>query len=228
MALEELKLPILAIERLRMLTDGEGVTTLVCSMGCPLRCRLCINPNSWDGSKPTEFLSVDELYERVKIDNLYFVSTKGGLTFGGGEPLLHSKFHAAFMEKYQSTGWAFNLESSLQAPFENIERIIPYISTYAIDVKDMDPARYKEYTGGDYEVFFDNLMKLKDRVGEEKIVLKVPKIPVLHKGDEQKESEEKLRNLGFTNIALFDYVDPKSRKKLTETALENRGKLITE
>ena len=97
--MEELKLPILAIERLRMLTDGEGVTTLVCSMGCPLRCRLCINPYSWDGSKPVEYLSVDELYERVKIDNLYFLSTKGGLTFVGGEPLLHSAFHAAFMEK---------------------------------------------------------------------------------------------------------------------------------
>lgn len=226
--MEELKLPILAIERLRMLTDGEGVTTLVCSMGCPLRCRLCINPYSWDGSKPVEYLSVDELYERVKIDNLYFLSTKGGLTFGGGEPLLHSAFHAVFMEKYQSTGWTFNLESSLQAPFENIERVIPYISFYAIDVKDMDPGRYKQYTGGDYQIFFDNLMKLKERVDERKIVLKVPKIPRLHQGDEQKESEEKLRKLGFSNVALFDYVDPKDRKKLTENALQNREKLFTD
>ena len=226
--MEELKLPILAIERLRMLTDGEGVTTLVCSMGCPLRCRLCINPYSWDGSKPVEYLSVDELYERVKIDNLYFLSTKGGLTFGGGEPLLHSAFHAAFMEKYQSTGWTFNLESSLQAPFENIERIIPYISFYAIDVKDMDPVRYKQYTGGDFGIFFDNLMKLKERVDERKIVLKVPKIPRLHKGDEQKQSEEKLRKLGFSNVALFDYVDPKERKKLTENALQNREKLFAD
>ena len=226
--MEELKLPILAIERLRMLTDGEGVTTLVCSMGCPLRCRLCINPYSWDGSKPVEFLSVDELYERVKIDSLYFLSTKGGLTFGGGEPLLHSAFHAAFMEKYRGTGWTFNLESSLQAPFENIERIIPYISWYAIDVKDMDPGRYKQYTGGDFQIFFDNLMKLKERVGEEKIILKVPKIPRLHKGDEQKQSEEKLRQLGFSHVALFDYVDPKDRKKLTENALKNREKLFAD
>ncbi|MBR3039072.1 MAG: radical SAM protein [Lachnospiraceae bacterium] len=226
--MEDLKLPILAIERLRMMTDGEGVTTLICSMNCPLRCRLCINPYTWDGTKASEVLSVDGLYERVKIDNLYFQTTGGGLTFGGGEPLVHSKFHAAFMEKYQSTGWAFNLESSLQAPFENLERVIPYISCYAIDVKDMEPERYREYTGGDFQVFFDNLMKLKDRVEEDKIILKIPKIPYLHKGDEQKENEEKLRKLGFSNIVLFNYVDPKKRKKLSETALENRGKLITE
>ena len=92
----------------------------------------------------------------------------------------------------------------------------------------MDPGRYKQYTGGDYQIFFDNLMKLKECVDERKIVLKVPKIPRLHKGDEQKESEEKLRKLGFSNVALFDYVDPKDRKKLTENALQNREKLFTD
>ena len=36
-------LPLIKAERLRMETDGEGVTTLVAAMGCPLSCKYCIN-----------------------------------------------------------------------------------------------------------------------------------------------------------------------------------------
>ncbi|MBM6720445.1 hypothetical protein H6B13_12530 [Bacteroides gallinaceum] len=34
---------IFAIDCLRMGTDGHGITTLVCLMGCPLRCAYCLN-----------------------------------------------------------------------------------------------------------------------------------------------------------------------------------------
>ena len=35
--------PLLNIARHRMGTDGAGITTLVASAGCPLRCEFCIN-----------------------------------------------------------------------------------------------------------------------------------------------------------------------------------------
>ena len=34
---------IMGISRLRIDTDGEGVTTLVAFYGCPLSCKYCIN-----------------------------------------------------------------------------------------------------------------------------------------------------------------------------------------
>lgn len=36
--------PIMGVERLRINSDGDGVTTLVGFYGCPLRCRYCLNP----------------------------------------------------------------------------------------------------------------------------------------------------------------------------------------
>ena len=39
-----IKAPIFAISRLRMGTDGSGITTLVTFMGCPLQCKYCLNP----------------------------------------------------------------------------------------------------------------------------------------------------------------------------------------
>ena len=93
---------ILSISRLRTYTDGDGISTLIGCVGCPLRCAYCLNPHSWDQSVKSQDLTMDELYDRVKIDNLYFLSTGGGLVFGGGEPLIYSKFIRKFIEKYKA------------------------------------------------------------------------------------------------------------------------------
>ena len=69
-------------------TDGEGVTTLAAFWGCPLRCQYCLNPHSLREGTKCEELTPSQLYDKVKIDNLYFLATNGGVTFGGGEPLL--------------------------------------------------------------------------------------------------------------------------------------------
>ena len=46
--------------------------------------------------------SIDELYEEVKLDNLYFLATEGDLVFGGGEPLLYSTFIKEFIKIYEN------------------------------------------------------------------------------------------------------------------------------
>ena len=93
-------MPVFAIERHRLLTDGIGVTTLVGAYGCPLRCKYCINPHAWnpDTLNRTPLLTPSALSDKVKIDELYFLSTGGGVTFGGGESLLHANFIRAFRE----------------------------------------------------------------------------------------------------------------------------------
>ena len=92
--------PLAFFDRLRMATDGAGVTALVGAYGCPLQCKLCINPQTWhersDGKASFERVTPVELYDRVKIDSLYYLATGGGITFGGGEPLLHTDFITAF------------------------------------------------------------------------------------------------------------------------------------
>ena len=73
--------PLLGLSRHRMELDGEGVTTLVAGAGCPLSCAYCIN-KSVLCQAPT-LVSAAELYEKTKIDDLYFQATGGGLCFGG-------------------------------------------------------------------------------------------------------------------------------------------------
>ena len=107
---------IIGIARHRLSTDGDGVTTLVAFHGCPLRCRYCLNPQSLgDGGRFREY-SPEELYAETRIDELYFIATNGGVTFGGGESCLHADFIREFSELCGAS-WQLNLETSLNVRF---------------------------------------------------------------------------------------------------------------
>ena len=213
---------ILNISRLRTYTDGDGISTLIGFTGCPLRCAYCLNPYSWDGSvKPKEY-TIDELYFKVKKDNIYFLSTGGGLVFGGGEPLLHHDFIKEFIEKYKSTGWKFTLETSLSTKQEYIEDIIDYIDFFIVDTKDMDKRRYELYTKGNYDLFLSNLKFLKDTVGSNKIKVRVPLIPKLNSKSDVKSNCQILKKMGFNYIDVFNYIDIEDFKDISPIALKNK------
>lgn len=211
--MSEFTYPLYTISRLRMMTDGNGITSLVGSIGCPLRCKYCLNPHSWNGEAKANYVTADELYEKLKIDNLYFLTTGGGVTFGGGESLLHAEFIAEFARKYKHTGWKFYVETSLNVPAEKLEMVLDVVDAYSVDSKDMDPVRYNRYTGGDFSVFENNLKLLLDTVGPEKFQVRVPYIEGYNTREQQLENEQKLRNMGVTHIDKFDYVIPQNKDK---------------
>lgn len=84
--------PLIGIARHRLTIDGEGITTLVAFHGCPLRCKYCLNPTSLQPDGVWERYDCNQLYEEVRKDELYFLASCGGVTFGGGEPLLQNEF----------------------------------------------------------------------------------------------------------------------------------------
>ena len=130
-----------------MATDGTGVTALVAAQGCPLDCRYCINqPSKTFGCEKN--LTPAELYDRVKKDGLYYSATGGGVTFGGGEPLLHAGFIAAF-RRIIPAEWHIYAETSLCVPEECVRAAARCVDRFFVDIKDTDPSVYRTYTGGD-------------------------------------------------------------------------------
>ena len=196
--------PLLALSRLRMATDGEGVTTLAAGAGCPLRCRWCLNRRLLAEKQP-EWVSPEELFARTRVDDLYFQATGGGLCFGGGEPLLYPHFIAAFR---QLTGgvWRLTAETSLCAPTEALTAVLSCLDAFIVDIKSMDEAVYRRYTGGDPGLMKRNLRTLAETVPPEKVRVKVPLIPGYNDAADQRNSVRLLRDMGFTRIETFDYV----------------------
>lgn len=202
------RFPLMAIRRLRMGTDGSGVTTLVAAAGCPLRCRYCLNPQSWDGRVVPEMITAEDLLERVRIDSLYFIATGGGITFGGGEPLLN----AAFLREFRALcprEWRIFAETSLAVPPEELAFAIPCVDHYFADVKDTDPEIFRAYTGSGNAQVMTNLRRLLGAVGPERITVRLPLIPGFNSDRDRDRSEESLRAMGLRHFDRFEYrIDP--------------------
>ena len=196
--------PMLAASRLRMGTDGIGVTTLVSGAGCPLSCRWCINKKLLREA-PSKPVTAAELLEQVKIDDLYFRATGGGITFGGGESLLHAAFIRRFREICPQE-WQIRVETSLAVPAEQVETVLNAADEFIVDCKSMDPKIYRRYTGKDSSMMRENLQILLDAAGPERITVRVPLIPEYNTKEDQAHSAEILRSMGFTKLDLFDYV----------------------
>ena len=201
---QELTAPIVTCARLRMQTDGKGVTTLVCFHGCPLRCRYCINPFSFAEDTKRESLTPQQLYDRVKIDALYFLATGGGVTFGGGEPLLYGRFLQEFRQ-ICGQDWHLCAETSLNVPREQVELAAGCIDHFYVDCKDTNPDIYRRYTGRNNEKMLENLRFLLSLVGPERITVRLPLIPEYNTEEDRQHSRDALQKMGIQKFDLFTY-----------------------
>lgn len=198
---------ILAIDRHRFEIDGAGVRTLVILSDCPLRCKYCINPKTWNGLGKGKTYTPEQLLDIVSVDSIYFQATKGGITFGGGEPLLHPDFIAEFVDIAPSS-WNYVVETSLSVPFENIQKVADKIERFIVDIKSMDEDIYRAYTDGDLALAKDNLISLIKLIGKDRITVRVPLIPDYADEKSQEETAKAVQALGISDIDMFTYRTP--------------------
>ncbi len=185
--------------------DGEGIRTLVVLQGCPLRCRYCINPFTWDGTREPELLSAEELCEQIHKDLVYLLATKGGITFGGGEPLLYPQLINDVRRLCDSEATIY-LETALHVPWENVAECMDSVDGYYVDIKTLDPDLYREYTGAELDTSLTNLKKLMEHKPVDTIVVRVPEIPGMVDPAKQEETCEALRRMGIRRIDTFQYI----------------------
>lgn len=206
--------PIFGISRLRMGTDGPGITTLVTFMGCPLQCKYCLNDfchkpvfetNGKTPSKGVSVITPQDLYDKVKIDNLYFGMTGGGICFGGGEPALKWRFIRSF-RKICGPEWKITLETCLHYNEYIIKELSKIVDLWIVDIKSMEPIIFEEYTGVKVAPLFNRLKFLRDIVGEEKVVIKIPLIPEFKDEHSVKWELSKIKAMGFTHIEQIEYI----------------------
>lgn len=195
---------IFAVSRHRLTTDGDGCTTLVTFNGCPLRCKYCLNKVSWkeDGGR---VYTPETLFEEVKIDQLYFLATRGGVTFGGGEPLLQTEFIKEF-RALCGNQWKLLVETSLNVAPEMVQTADPVLDGYIVDIKDMNPEIYKTYTGKNNALVFENLEWLLHHGDPSRIVVRVPRIPDYNTDLDVAKSMEQLKAMGVINFDEFQYI----------------------
>lgn len=201
-----LSAPIIGIGRHRLAVDGKGVTTLVAFHGCTLHCHYCLNSSCLVPEGVWREISTGDLLEEVRVDDLYFQATGGGVTFGGGEPCLRSLFIEEFAQM-KPEEWNITIESCLNVERQHVERLLPIASQWIIDIKDMNPEIYQSYTGKDNTRALDNLRWLLSHDGmAQRIIVRVPHIPEYNTPADTEKSRHLLTDMGITTIDEFDYI----------------------
>lgn len=201
----EITAPFIAINRHRLTTDGEGVTTLVGFHGCPLHCQYCLNAQCLQADGVWCRLTPGELYSEVEIDDLYFVATGGGICFGGGEPLLRSDFIKTFAE-IMNPEWKLTIETSLNVPLKNVKAIASLVQMWYVDIKDMNPDIYKAYGCKENKQVISNLQWLAANGYADKVIIRLPLIPEYNTDEDRQMSQQQLEKMGFTNFDKFNYI----------------------
>ena len=196
--------PFIGIDRHRLGVDGVGVTTLAAFHGCPLRCKYCLNYRCLEAPEGLPRYTPQQLYDRVAIDNLYFIATGGGVCFGGGEPLLRVDFITEF-KQLCGKSWNLTAETSLQVPRSSVEMATTVIGDFIVDIKESDADTYRTYTGGDASRAWSNLDYLLSLVGPEHITVRVPLIPDYNDEAATDRTALHLADMGITRIDRFTY-----------------------
>ena len=142
----------------------------------------------------------------MKQDDLYFRATGGGMTFGGGEPLISCKeilhFHKICRDKGHD--WKITIETSLNVPKVFVEVLEGIVDQWIVDIKDMNPEIYRAYTGKDNGQVIINLRHLLG--SKAKITVRVPLIPSFNTEADVEHSIAILQKMGVRDIDRFTYI----------------------
>ena len=195
---------ILQISRLRIRTDGDGIRTLIVTHECGLRCKYCLNPETWNGKYQSKEMTAAQLYDQISLDRPYFMVTDGGVTFGGGEPLQYVSDIQKFRDISRDDFTIF-AETSLYVPEENVIAASKCVDRFIVDIKTMDPDIYRDYTGGSLDQTLRNLQRLIGIVGSDRITVRIPLILGFTTQEDQLRAKDELMQFGIEKFDLFKY-----------------------
>lgn len=197
--------------------DGTGIRTIVFLKGCLLKCRWCCNPESQNYEIETmkvhgkdqiigRDVTVEEILLVVKKDRPYYRRSGGGLTLSGGESLCQPEFARDLLRGAKAAGISTAMESMGAVPYEVIEMILPYLDTYLLDIKHINAAKHKEFTGRSNELMLENARKIAAS-NQTELIIRVPVIPTFNETPEEIKDIALFANQlpGVERICLLPY-----------------------
>jgi pyruvate formate lyase activating enzyme len=109
-------------------------------------------------------VSVDEAFEELLQDRVFYETSGGGITISGGEPFLQPEFVAELLRRCREEGLHTAVQTNLSLSWENISLALPFVDLWMCDLK-----------GSDYADVICNLKRLADSGAE--MVVRTPVIP---------------------------------------------------
>jgi pyruvate formate lyase activating enzyme len=120
-------------------------------------------------------MTVDELLQEIKKDEVAYKQSGGGVTLSGGEPLMEMEFTLELIRSLDKSGISVGIDTSGFVSSEDLEMTFPYVSFFLWDLKVMDEQRHKQFCGVSNRLILDNLVLVAKR--NIPIYIRIPLIP---------------------------------------------------
>ena len=149
--------------------------------------------------------TVAELLEEIQKDRDYFASSRGGVTFSGGECMLRPDFLAEILAACRSSGIHTAVDTAGNVPFSHFEQVLPYTDLFLYDIKAFSGELHRTGTGVENNQILENLTRL-SKVFPGDILIRVPVIPGFNADPaEMGRIATFLASLGLSRTELLPY-----------------------
>lgn len=172
------------------------------------KCTLCGKCANFCPNNAREYVGQDmrvqELMNEIIKDEVFYDESNGGVTFSGGEPLLHVEFLSEVLERCKNRGIHTAVDTSGYVSWDKFEKIADKVDLFLFDLKLMNNEKHIKYMNAENVLILDNLKKLSDR--EVNIFIRMPIIAGINDDDEHIDEAIKfLSNLNILQVNLLPY-----------------------
>ena len=176
------------------LHDGPGIRTIIFLKGCYLRCKWCCNPESQEYGIQTMTLanktktvgrdvSVEELMDEIVKDAVYYQRSGGGVTLSGGECMAQPDFSEALLRAIHEYGYNTAIETTAFASREVVDRLLPHVDHFMMDIKHMNSAKHMEFTSKPNELILENARYIAENAKH--LIIRLPVVPTFNDTPEE-------------------------------------------
>jgi pyruvate formate lyase activating enzyme len=127
-------------------------------------------------------MSADAVMEEVLKDRVFYETSGGGITLSGGEPMTQFEFSRELLRRARAEGISTCVETCGVAPYARYREILDLVDLFRFDVKLLDSATHRRFTGKGNERILETLRRL-DADGA-RLVLACPVIPGINDSPE--------------------------------------------
>ena len=107
-----------------------------------------------------EMYNVDELMKIIEREKVHIDQSGGGVTFSGGEPLMHPGFLIEILDACGKKNLHRTVDTSGFADSIILLEVSKYTDLFLYDLKLMDSEKHKKWTGVDNQLILKNLKHL--------------------------------------------------------------------
>lgn len=127
--------------------DGPGIRFVVFMQGCSLQCKYCHNRDTWDTHGGNVY-TAEEIVNKVLNYKSYFISSGGGVTISGGEPLLQYQFLIELVTLLKKERIHVAIDTSGNAYInDKMKQLIDLTDLFLLDIKCINDEICKKLTG---------------------------------------------------------------------------------